>query len=380
MSIARGILKGFLKQGLESKAKSDDLYADMVRETGIEFKKTSQLFRQEEKDAKQRFKSIEAAHGLPSALYASYHGFTTSNFSANSVIKQLNENPEFKEQLKDFDFQGYGYSTAKSSRLTNFKTQNKNAIDILSKHQVGPNVGEMYLKPIKPKEEVVRPEGEIVRPELDLPKLSEFKVGTSIRDYSAKTDLQLLRILTSNFKDNIRDPDLGGFENITKNNPYLLEGYQDAKDLGYAGSDIDYAREKYIKTNMAKPSININYTADYEVFIQKAKERDLLTGKISEEIDLPKQIPVSGKEKTEAFVFGDYGKYKNILHTEKINEINISLSNGISKILADTSLNEDQKNAAIQTLKIAAADAKKKLGPVPEKSKKSSGASILFLK
>jgi len=182
MSFARGILKGFLKQGLESKAKSDELYADMVKDVGIEFKRTSQLFQQEEKDAKQRFKSIEAAHGLPSALYASYHGFTTSDFSANSVIKQLDEKPEFKESLKDFDFQGYGYSTAKSSRLMNFKTQNKNAIDILSKHQVGSNVGELYLKPIKPKEEVarqegeiVRPEGEIVRPELDLPKLSEFK-------------------------------------------------------------------------------------------------------------------------------------------------------------------------------------------------------------
>ena len=37
MSIARGILKGFLKQNLESKAKSDELYADMVKETGIDF-------------------------------------------------------------------------------------------------------------------------------------------------------------------------------------------------------------------------------------------------------------------------------------------------------------------------------------------------------
>ena len=380
MSIARGVLKGYLKQGLESRAKQDELYADMVKDVGIEFKKTSQLFRQEEKDAKQRFKSIEAAHGLPSALYASYHGFTTSNFSANSVIKQLNENPEFKEQLKDFDFQGYGYSTAKSSRLKDFKTQTKDARDILSKHQIGSNVGKMYLDPIKPKEEVARQEGEIVRPELDLPKLSEFKEGAGIRDYSAKTDLQLLRILTSNFKDNIRDPDLGGFENITKNNPYLLEGYQDAKDLGYAGSDIDYAREKYIKVNMAKPSININYTADYEVFEQKVKERDLLSKKIKEEIDLPEQIPVSGKEKTEAFVFGDYGKYKNIRHTEKINEINTELSIAISKVLADTSLSEDQKNAAIQRVKIDAADRKNKLGSVPEKSKKSSGASILFLK
>ena len=40
MSIARGILSGFLKEGLEQKAARDELYADMVMETGKEFKKT----------------------------------------------------------------------------------------------------------------------------------------------------------------------------------------------------------------------------------------------------------------------------------------------------------------------------------------------------
>ena len=372
MSIARGILKGFMKQGLESKAKSDELYADMVRDIGIDFKKTSQLFRQEEEAAKKRFDIIAEKVGTNAALYGSYNTLTTSDAGMNILLNADKDNPGFIDSLKDFDFQGYGYNTAKSSRIMNFKNQNKDAINLITKNQGSNSVAELFLKPMKMA-------GEVVRPELDLPKLSEFKEGTGIRDYSAKTDLSVLRILTSNFKDNINDPNLGGFDNISKNNPYLLEGYQDAKDLGYTGSSIDYAREKYIKTNMAKPSVNINYTADYEVFLQKAKERDLLAGKISEEIDLPEQIPVSEKEKTEAFVFGDYGTYKNILHTEKINEINVSLSNGISKILADTSLTEDQKNAAIQTLKIAAADAKNKLGSPPEKSKKSSGASIPFL-
>ena len=42
--------KDVLKEGLEQKAARDELYADMVMETGREFKKTAALFRQGEKN------------------------------------------------------------------------------------------------------------------------------------------------------------------------------------------------------------------------------------------------------------------------------------------------------------------------------------------
>jgi len=198
MSIARGILKGFLKQGLESRAKSDELYADMVKDVGIEFKKTSQLFQQEEKDTQKRFNLIAKAKGNHAALYASYNTLTTSDDGANLILNADETNPGFLDSIKDFDFQGYNYNTAKSSRLTNFKTQNKNAIDVLSKHQIGPNVGNLYLKPIKPKEEVVRPEGEIVRPEGEVARpdlifpteMSEFKPSAT-DDFTAKSEFRL---------------------------------------------------------------------------------------------------------------------------------------------------------------------------------------------
>ena len=163
-----------MKQGLESKAKSDELYADMVRDIGIDFKKTSQLFRQEEEAAKKRFDIIAEKVGTNAALYGSYNTLTTSDAGMNILLNADKDNPGFIDSLKDFDFQGYDYNTGKSSRVMNFKNQNKDAIDVLSKHQLGPNVGELYLKSIKSKEEV--------RPELELPKLSEFKEGTGIRD------------------------------------------------------------------------------------------------------------------------------------------------------------------------------------------------------
>ena len=198
MSIARGILKGFLKQGLESKAKSDELYADMVKDVGIDFKKTSQLFQQEEKDTQKRFNLIAKAKGNHAALYASYNTLTTSDDGANLILNADETNPGFLDSIKDFDFQGYNYNTAKSSRLKDFKTQNKDAIDVLSKHQIGSNVGKMYLDPIKPKEEVARQEGEIVRlegevarPDLIFPtEMSEFK-PSGMDDFTAKSEFRL---------------------------------------------------------------------------------------------------------------------------------------------------------------------------------------------
>ena len=55
MSIARGILSGYLKEGLEQKAARDEMYADMVKETGQEFKKTAALFRQDENKNEKQF-------------------------------------------------------------------------------------------------------------------------------------------------------------------------------------------------------------------------------------------------------------------------------------------------------------------------------------
>ena len=168
MSIARGILSGFLKEGLEQKAARDELYADMVKETGQEFKKTAALFRQEEKDIEKRFKLIDERVGTPAALYASYNGLTTSDAGMNLMLTKFNENPELKKQINEFDFQGYGFNTAKSSRFMNFKDQQKDAINLITKNQGSGPVAEVLLKDMKSMDTGT----EVTRPELKLPPLS----------------------------------------------------------------------------------------------------------------------------------------------------------------------------------------------------------------
>ena len=171
MSIARGILSGYLKEGLEQKAARDEMYADMVKETGQEFRKTAQLFRQDEKNIEKRFKIIKADLGTPAALYASYNGLTTSDAGMNLMLTKFNENSELKKQVNEFDFQGYDFSTAKSSRATNFKDQQSDAINLITKNQGSGPVAELFFKDMKSMDTGTQ----ATRPELDLPVLSSSK-------------------------------------------------------------------------------------------------------------------------------------------------------------------------------------------------------------
>jgi len=168
MSIARGILSGFLKEGLEQKAARDEMYADMVKETGAEFRKTAQLFRQEEKNIEKRFNLVQGEHGTNAALYASYNKMLDTDLGAKMVIDGLNKDPELKKQIEEFDFQGYDFNTAKTQRIMDFKDQQKDVINLITKNQGSGPVAELYFKDMKAMDTGTQ----VTRPELQLPPLS----------------------------------------------------------------------------------------------------------------------------------------------------------------------------------------------------------------
>ncbi len=100
MSFARGLLSGFFKEGLDKKAARDEMYADMVREAGQEFRKTSQLFRKEEKNIENRFNIIQATHGTPMLLYMLViKGLTKTDYGTNLVVRSLNKDPVKKLKM-----------------------------------------------------------------------------------------------------------------------------------------------------------------------------------------------------------------------------------------------------------------------------------------
>ena len=168
MSIARGILSGFLKEGLDQKAARDEFYADLAVQAGIDVRKETNLFKKEEDNIEKRFNLIYAAHGPNPALYASYNGLTTSDAGTNLVIDTLNKDPAKKKEIEEFDFQGYDFNTARTQRVMKFKDQQKDVLNLLGKNQFPVPVAELAFKDLKAMDTGTQ----VTRPELQLPSLS----------------------------------------------------------------------------------------------------------------------------------------------------------------------------------------------------------------
>ena len=245
MSIARGILSGFLKEGLEQKAARDEMYADMVKETGAEFRKTAQLFRKEEENIEKRFKLIESDLGTPAALYASYNGLTTSDAGTNLILKRLNENPELKKQIEEFDFQGYDFNTAKTSRIMDFKDQQKDVIDLITKNQGSGPVAELYFKDLKSMDTGTQ----VTRPELQLPALStQQKDMSKFSSYSFDDQIKAEREARQLFFGTERRPTSNSFKRS------YTQGY-DAKNPAHGPSKEMYGFRKFFENEFLRNKV-----------------------------------------------------------------------------------------------------------------------------
>tara|TARA_Y100001937_G_scaffold21130_1_gene29767 strand:- start:2260 stop:3159 length:900 start_codon:yes stop_codon:yes gene_type:complete len=237
MSIARGVLSGFLKENLEQKAARDEMYADMVMEAGQEFRKTAQLFRQDEKNIEKRFNLVSAAHGANAALYASYNKLLDTDAGANLVIDQLGKNPDLKKQIEEFDFQGYNFNTAKTQRFMNFKDQQKDTIDLISKNQGSKPVAELFFKDMKSMDTGTQ----VTRPDLDLPALSDKP--KSFNDFMA---------LPINEKRQLRSDARNEFDALArdKNTKRFKDSFAEGYDPKRDGPNKDeYAFNNYFRNN-----------------------------------------------------------------------------------------------------------------------------------
>lgn len=247
MSIARGLLTGFLKEGLEQKAARDEMYADMVRETGQEFRKTAQLFRQDEKDIERRFNLVSAAHGPNAGLYASYNKLLDSDAGAKLVVDQLGKNPELKKQIEDFDFQGYNFNTSKTQRFMNFKDQQKDAINLITKNQGSGPVAELFFKDMKAMDTGTQ----VTRPELDLPALSD--TPKSFNDFTA-LPINEKRQLRSDARDEFDA--LARDKNTKRFKDSFAEGYNPDRD---GPNKDEYAFNNYFRNNYLPKVYNIPF-------------------------------------------------------------------------------------------------------------------------
>ena len=375
MSIARGVLRGFIAQGIDTKVAEDQRLAEFNDKVATMYLNNKLPdFLENEENINNRTKLIENEYGKPAALFASAKGVTLTDAGTERILNLKDqERKNFIEGVSKIDFQNYDYETNSIKRAMKFNEKWKGVTDTFVKKQggIGKNTIDLTI-PI--------PEDKMKESTFDastLPSMTDLLGTTSdtaMRDFVPKEDRPDLRTFVTFFNSNIADPNLGGYENITKNYPSLTVAddptitYQNLKDVGYTGSELDFAREKYLKQRFAGPSYNVNYKTDYEEFENKVKERRLLSKNIRKDLDLPQTISDPkdlAKTKSEAFAFGDVATTESVKYTEDLDAINISLSNAIAKILADVSLDEETKNSAIERIKIAAANKKKELGPAP---------------
>ena len=136
MSIARGILKGFISQGIDTKIAEDKRLAnltDKISETYLNV--TLPNFLEKENALKDRFNNIKAKDetlakfGLAKNLYATKEGYETL----------LNADQSFIDKIKsaNINFDNYDYSSGAITRSMNFNEKNKRTQDSLINQQGG---------------------------------------------------------------------------------------------------------------------------------------------------------------------------------------------------------------------------------------------------
>lgn len=382
MSIARGVLSGFLKESLEQKAARDEMYADLVRETGQEFKKTAQLFRKEEENIEKRFNLIDQKLGTQAALYASYNGLTTSDAGMNLM---LDAPKDFLDKLKDVDFQGYGFNTAKTSRAMNFKDQQKDTIDLITKNQGSGPVAELFFKDMKAMDTGT----EVTRPKLDLPKMSEFGGDSKNFDIMNARHATEANRAAGDFDTYFYNRNLGTYtiKGLSESDPVypimrdLLSDYDDAVKRGYTGGELKYARDKFINQELSKQEIFNFPRSGYDDLpeakttaktissnIPGASEQteSLITKSKAKKFDLDKSPAKKfDPEKSPRKKF-DPDKSPGIRVTDESGAIMNEARQAISSISRSATLSDEQKEEAIANVRAAAKEEIKKIGLDPD--------------
>ena len=134
MSIARGILKGFISQGIDTKVAEDKRLADLtdrISETYLNV--TLPSFLEKENEMKNRYDTIKAKDetlakfGLAKNLYSTDDGYKILQDADQSFIDTIKN--------ANINFNDYDYSSNAITRAMKFNEKNKRTQDSLINQQ-----------------------------------------------------------------------------------------------------------------------------------------------------------------------------------------------------------------------------------------------------
>ena len=266
MSIARGFIKGFIGQSLDSKAAADQRLAEFTDRISVDYLNNKlPAFLENEKKMQKRYNLIEKNMGKNSALYASAQGLTETDAGMNMLLGLKDEDrTSFLEAVNKIDFMNYNRDMNAQTRAADFTERHAKTTDYLKTIPGGlpPSVSDLMIP---------KPSGDMPQSKFDATTLQPLDTmigstaGNVYNIMNARHATEANRA-AGDFDTYFYNRNLGTYTitGLDKSNPVypiitdLLSDYDDAVKRGYTGGELKYARDKFINQELSKQGIT-NY-------------------------------------------------------------------------------------------------------------------------
>ena len=273
MSIARGILKGFIGQGIDTKIAEDQRLAKFTDTVGsILLTEKIPEFVDQENLYRQRYDTLYADKGVNIAKYGMASGMLKTNEGYNKLLKL---DQEGIDKINNINLDTFNYDDGYATRISNFRSKNKTANDMI-KNQFGKNVLDFML-PEAPKVT----EGTKIFDASQLPTFSSITLD-DVNNYDSGNsrhsaeETKAIRAFDRLFYD--RRLNTYNFSERDETDPAgpilksLIDDFNIAKAQGYDGDRFSYLQDKFVSDRLAKKGIT-NYPTVYDTKPVKQEEQ-----------------------------------------------------------------------------------------------------------
>ena len=389
MSIARGVIRGFVAQGLDNKAAADERLGKFTDRISVDYLNNKlPTFLKNENQIEQRFNLIAKNMGKNAALYASAQDLTLTDAGMNMILGLKDEKrSSFLDAVNKIDFMNYDRNINAQTRTADFNERHLATTDYLKKIPGGlPNSVTDLMIP--------KASGDMAQSQFDTSTLQPLDTmigstaGNVYNIMNARHATEANRA-AGDFDTYFYNRAYGNYniKGLDKDDPVypiirdLLSDYDDAVKRGYTGGELKYARDKFINQELSNKGITNYPRSGYDDLPEAktvAKEitpdvsganqqtENLITKRKTKKFD-PEKSP--GKrydpEKSPGKRY-DPEKSPGIRITDESGAIMNEARQAISSISRSTTLSDEQKEEAIANVRAAAKEEIKKIGLDPD--------------
>ena len=389
MGFARGFIKCFIGQAIDTKVAEDERLAkfnEKIADLYLQEKRPA--FIKNEENINRRNTLIKNEFGNNAMLFASAKGFNLSEAGTNRLLNlKGQERIDFEKGIAEIDFSNYNYENNSINRALDFNEKNKFAIDTLTEGQgkVAKNTAKFLVQV---------PTGELKPSTFDtstLPSMSELVGTTNVNNFDIMNRAHATEAnrFSGDFDTYFYNRTLGTYNitQVAKTDPVyplitsLLSDYDDAEARGYTGGKLQYARDKFINEKLSQVGIQ-NFprpgydnlpeakttakTIDTSTLGASEQTKSLITKSKAKKFD-PEKSP--GKkfdlEKSPGKKY-DPEKSPGIRITDESGAIMNEARQAISSISRSSTLSDEEKEEAIANVRAAAKEEIKKIGLDPD--------------